>query len=202
MIEKIIIPIAVLAFVFYYFNCQRNPKKSFVCIYVTKKFTRLQIGFLLMLLFFFLLFQSLFVFGLLVVFSAVLNTYQNRLGIPFDISPSLVLMILISMKLGFWFGLAYLILGYFIPSVLVGGFDYITFMFVSLAGVVCFLASLPIPLSTLYFGVILILFQSIFAFIIASMSADPKNIFSVFLGFVMNIMYFSFLNEIIHKILS
>ncbi|NCN38974.1 MAG: hypothetical protein COY38_02985 [Candidatus Aenigmarchaeota archaeon CG_4_10_14_0_8_um_filter_37_24] len=149
-----------------------------------------------------ILMRNIIVFVGFLLINVFLNYYQGKTEFPFDLTPSLVLMIIFSVKLGFVYGLVFLFLGSVIPSVVAAGFNHMTFLFVSLAIVVSYLGSLGITNNLILYGLGLILFQSVIAFFIAKFfSDDPMTLFSVFLGFFVNIVYLLILSGIIGKIL-
>lgn len=203
MILKILIPVLAFLLILYYFRCNTKKGKCscFFCLNIDKRFSRLQFFFVLILALLFIFVRDIFIIGILIVISAIINIYQGRLGVSFDLSPSLVIMVLVSMKLGFLYGLLFLLLGSVIPSVLVAGFNYLTFLYVSLAVLIGYLASLNLTQNYMLYGISLIFLQSIFAFFLARLSADPKNILSVFVGFTMNIIYLMILGNLVLAIL-
>ncbi len=134
--------------------------------------------------------------------NALLNYYQGRMELPFDLTPSLVLMIIFSVKLGLGYGLFFLFFGSVLPSVIAAGFNQMTFLFVGLAVFIAYLGSLGITDNFMLYGLGLIVIQSIIGYFIAKFFADdPMAVFSVFLGFFANILYFLVLSGLISKIL-
>jgi hypothetical protein len=149
----------------------------------------------------FLIFRDILVFGVFLVLSAIFNYYQNRLELGFDLSPSLVLMIIFSIKLGFGFGLFFLIFGAFLPSVLVGGFGGATIFFLGIAVLIAYLGSIGITDNFTIYAVGLILLQSVLGFVVSSILGDSLALFSVFIGLGMNMVYFIILGNLLTLLL-
>jgi hypothetical protein len=150
---------------------------------------------------FFLMREILF-FNLLLIVSILINYYQVRLRLPFDVSPSLVFTIIVSMRLGFVYGLVFLFLGSVAPGIAVSGFNHITFIFVCLAAGISYISSLNLIGSMLVYGILMICIQSVFSFMIAkAFSADPNIMASVFIGFGLNIFYFTIFSDVLFKAL-
>ena len=148
------------------------------------------------------LFRNILVFLGFLVVNAFLNYYQGRMEFQFDLTPSLVLVIIFSIKLGLGYGLLFLFLGSVIPSVIAAGFNHMTFLFVGLAMFIAYLGSLGITDNFLLYGLGLIVIQSVFGYFIARFfSGEPMTVFSVYLGFFLNIFYFLILNGVILRIL-
>ncbi len=121
---------------------------------------------------------------------------------PFDLTPSLVLMIIFSIKLGLGYGLVFLFFGSVLPSVIATGFNQMTFLFVGLAMFIAYLGSLGLTDDFVFYGLGLIVIQSVFGYFVAKFfSDDPMTVFSVFIGFFANILYFLVLSGLISKIL-
>lgn len=148
-----------------------------------------------------LLFRNVVIFVIFLAANAFLNYYQGRMEFPFDLTPSFVLLILFSMKFGFIYGLIFLFFGSVIPSVIAGGFDHTTFLYVGLAMMVGYLASLSLIGNVVIYGLGLIFVQSVFSFFISMLSDDPSKMFSVFLGIFLNVLYFLALNKVFLKVL-
>jgi len=140
--------------------------------------------------------RNFLVFCIFLIVNALLNYYQGKMEFPFDLTPSFVLLILFSMKFGFIYGLIFLFFGSVIPSVIAGGFDHTTFLYVGLAMSVGYLASLGLISNIVFHGLCLILFQTAFSFFISMLSDDPSKMFSVFLGIILNVLYFLALNKV------
>jgi hypothetical protein len=149
-----------------------------------------------------LIFRNVLVLGIFVVLSAIIRFYQSKLELGFDISPSLVLAIIFSIKLGFWYGILILIFGGFIPGVLTGGFTQMSIFFLSLAMFIVYLGSLGLFGNDVTYGIVLILIQSSIGFVISMVSGDPTVTFSVFFGLGLNIVYLIVLNNIISLLLA
>ena len=145
--------------------------------------------------------RNLLVFCIFLVVNAILNYYQGRMEFPFDLTPSFVLLILFSIKFGFIYGLIFLFLGSVIPSLIAGGFDHTTFLYVGLAMAVGYLASLSLITNIVFYGLSLIFVQTLFSFFISMLSDDPSKMFSVFLGIALNVLYFLALNRVLLTIL-
>jgi len=145
--------------------------------------------------------RNFLVFCIFLIVNALLNYYQGKMEFPFDLTPSFVLLILFSMKFGFIYGLIFLFFGSVIPSVIAGGFDHTTFLYVGLAMSVGYLASLGLISNIVFYGLCLILFQTAFSFFISMLSDDPSKMFSVFLGIILNVLYFLALNKVFLTIL-
>ena len=145
--------------------------------------------------------RNFLVFCIFLVVNALLNYYQGRMEFPFDLTPSFVLLILFSMEFGFAYGLIFLFFGSVIPSVIAGGFDHTTFLYVGLAMMVGYLASLSLIGNVVIYGLGLIFVQSVFSFFISMLSDDPSKMFSVFLGIFLNVLYFLALNKVFLKVL-
>jgi len=145
--------------------------------------------------------RNFLVFSIFLAANAFLNYYQGKMEFPFDLTPSFVLMILFSMRFGFNYGLIFLFLGSVIPSLIAGGFDHTTFLYVGLAVGISYLASLGLIENIVIYGLGMIVVQSIFSFLISLLSDDPSKIFSVFIGLVLNTLYFFALNKVLFDIL-
>jgi hypothetical protein len=149
-----------------------------------------------------ILFKNILIFGVFCLANAFMNYYQGRQELPFDITPSLVLVIIFSIKLGFSYGLLFLFLGSLIPSVIARGFDHMTPIYFSLTMGISYLGSLRIINNFIFYGVGLIIIQTTFSFLIAKVfSDDPMVMFSVFFGLFLNIIYFIILTKVIPTIL-
>lgn len=149
-----------------------------------------------------LLFRNILIFTVFLAVTAVFNFFQSRMQLPFDLSPSMALLVLFSIKLGFMEGVIFLILGSIIPSVLGGGFNHMIVFFFLLAMGISYLGSLSLITNLRVYGIVLILAQSVFGYIIIKLfSVDPTDILSVFLGLFVNIGYFLILSELIAFIL-
>lgn len=143
------------------------------------------------------------IFVFLLLISAFLNYRQGKMELPFDLTPSFTFLLLFSIKFGFGHGILFLFFGSVIPSIISRGFDHMTFLFVGLAIGMSYLASLELLKNPILYGFILLLIQSIFAFIIAKLFAgEPSAIFSVFLGLVLNTLYLLIFSELLFNVLS
>lgn len=145
--------------------------------------------------------RNFLVFCIFLVVNSLLNYYQGKMEFPFDLTPSFVLLILFSIKFGFIYGLIFLFLGSVIPSLIAGGFDHTTFLYVGLAMAVGYLASLSLITNIVFYGLSLIFVQTLFSFFISMLSDDPSKMFSVFLGIALNVLYFLALNRVLLTIL-
>ncbi|MBD3155973.1 MAG: hypothetical protein GF368_04960 [Candidatus Aenigmarchaeota archaeon] len=150
-----------------------------------------------------LLFRNILIFTVFLVVTMVFNFFQSRMQLPFDLSPSMALLILFSIKLGFMEGMVFLILGSIVPSIIGGGANHMTLFFFLLAMGVSYLGSLSLIINLRIYGIILIVVQSIFGYIIIKFfSDDPTDFLSIFLGLFVNIGYFLILTELIAGILT
>jgi len=66
---------------------------------------------------------------------------------------------------------------------------------------ISYLASLGLIENIVIYGLGMIVVQSIFSFLISLLSDDPSKIFSVFIGLVLNTLYFFALNKVLFDIL-
>lgn len=149
-----------------------------------------------------LLFRNFIIFTIFLVGTGVLNFVQSRMELPFDLTPSMALLILFSIKLGFLEGMIFLILGAIIPGIVGGGFNHMTLFFFLLAMGISYIGSLVLISNLRIYGIILIVIQSIFGYMIIKLfSVDPTDILSVFLGLFVNIGYFLVLSELLVGIL-
>ncbi len=148
------------------------------------------------------LFPTFLIFTIFLVGTGILNFVQSRMELPFDLTPSLAILILFSIKLGFLEGMIFLILGSIIPGILGGGFNHMTLFFFLLAMGISYLGSSSLIGDLRIYGIVLIVIQGVFSYLIIKLfSVDPTDILSVFLGFFVNISYFLVLSELIASVL-
>lgn len=149
------------------------------------------------------LFRNIIVFAVFLVISFMMNMYQSKLELEFDLTPSLVLMIIFSMKLGFFYGLIFLFMGSVVPSLISGGFNHLTIFFIIIAVVICYIASLGLTDHPVRYGLILVLVQSALGFgLVFFFLNDPTGMFAVLIGLALNILYMFILTNIIFSLLG
>ena len=150
----------------------------------------------------FVIFRNFTICCILLTISALINFYQNKFDLGIDLSPSLVLLIIFSMKLGFGYGLIFLIFGSVIPSVITGGINESIFFFVGLAIFIAYLGSLVLIDNLMIYGIALIVVQSLAGFLFSIfITGNPRTSFSVVIGLALNIFYFMIFSRILFAIL-
>ncbi|OGI15625.1 hypothetical protein A3K63_04290 [Candidatus Micrarchaeota archaeon RBG_16_49_10] len=149
-----------------------------------------------------ILFRDILIFGIFLIAMAIFNHYQNKYQLGFDVSPTLVLTIIFSMRLGFGYGLAFLFLGGVIPNLITGGFTGGTVFFIGIAVLVAYLASLGLIANVLLYGIGLLVLQSFLGLMISLLLSDSLVLFSVFFGFALNAVYFLVFNNILTLVLT
>jgi len=135
-------------------------------------------------------FRNVAIFVLLIAFNALLNLYQRSTGLPFDMTPTTPLVIIFSIKFGFWFGFLFLFLSSVIPGIFVGGFNPNIFLIGILGILISYLASIGMTEGIIVYGLILIAFEGIIWFFIASIvSSETLPPLFVFLASILNVFY-------------
>ena len=89
--------------------------------------------FLLIIIVSFLLFRDFVMFILILFLVSIFVYFNYHIKLPFDISPVLVVSLIISNEYGIWYSVTFIIVSGIIPMILAGGsFDYTTLFYLSL----------------------------------------------------------------------
>ncbi len=160
----------------------RKHRKSFVLAAIT----------LLISLLAALFFRNILIFFLLIGFNALLNLYQASTGLPFDMTPTIPLVVIFSMKFGFWFGLIFLFLSSIIPTIIVSALTTPNVFFSLFVGLLIgYLSTAGLTDNAFVYGLILIVFEGLIGLVIASLaSVETMPPFFVFLASGVNLFYF------------
>ncbi|MBD3156121.1 MAG: hypothetical protein GF368_05755 [Candidatus Aenigmarchaeota archaeon] len=135
-------------------------------------------------------FRSALIFILLLAFNALLNLYQRSTGLPFDMTPTTPLVIIFSIQFGFWPGFIFLFFSSIVPGIFVGGFNPNIILIGFLGLVIGYLASVGIVEGVITYGLILVIFEGIVWFFIATLvSSETLPPLFVFLASTLNIIY-------------
>ncbi len=148
--------------------------------------------------------QKILIFLALTLISGIICFFNYSMRLPFDITPVFFLSIIITNTYGFGYTVLFVILSGFIPSILSGGEASMSSIMYLVVNLLVNLLSIPLLGSNIVLGgIILSVVYSVLAGIGSAVTGEniQKEIFSVILTIIVNVLYFSKLGMFIISIL-